>query len=71
MFLSKPLASLITFFRMSLRKFYHNCQRMSDSFYHITESGELQKNKGPKHTCVGQLCFGILRTNTCVQRFDL
>ena len=38
MLLSKPLASLITFFRTSLIKFYLNSQRMSDSFYHITES---------------------------------
>ena len=25
---------------MSLMKSYHNSQRMSNSFYHITESGE-------------------------------
>ena len=44
MLLSESLASLI--------KFYHNNQRMSDSFYHITESSELdrKKNKAPKHT---------------------
>ena len=52
MLLSKPLAGLITFFRMSLIKFYHNSQQMSDSFYHnsqrmsdsfnyITESSKL------------------------------
>ena len=41
MLLGKPLASLITFFRTSLIKFYHNSQRMSGSFYHITESSEL------------------------------
>ena len=35
MLLSKPLASLITFFRTSLINFYLNSQRMSDSFYHI------------------------------------
>ena len=29
------------FFQTSLIKFYLNSQRMSDSFYHITESGEL------------------------------
>ena len=40
MLLSEPLASLITFFRTSLIKFYHNMQRMSDYFYHITESSE-------------------------------
>ena len=33
-----------------LIKFYLNSQRMSDSFYHITESCELNKKKGPKHT---------------------
>ena len=32
-------------------KFYFNSQRLSDSFYHITESSELNlKNKVPKHT---------------------
>ena len=32
-------------------KNYLNSQRMSDSFYHLTESNELNwKNKGPKHT---------------------
>ena len=41
MLFSKPLASLITFFKMSLLKSYHNSQRMSCSFYHITESSEL------------------------------
>ena len=35
MFLSEPLASLITFFRTSSIKFYYNSQQMSDSFYHI------------------------------------
>ena len=52
--LSEPLASLITFFRMSLMKFYLNSQRMSDSIYHITESSELYKKKNKctntKHT---------------------
>ena len=28
-------------FRTNLIKFYHNCQRMSDSIYHITESSVL------------------------------
>ena len=41
MLLSEPLASLITFFRTSLIKFYLNSQRMLDSFYHITELSEL------------------------------
>ena len=35
------MASLVTFFRMRLIKFYHIGQQMSDSFYHITESSEL------------------------------
>ena len=41
MLLGEPLAGLITFFKTSLTKFYVNSQRMSDSFYHITESSEL------------------------------
>ena len=41
MLLSEPLASLITFFRMSLIKKILNSQRMSDSFYHITDLSEL------------------------------
>ena len=60
MLLIEPLARLITLFRMSLAKFYLNSQGMSDSFYQITKSNELDlKNKGPKHTHVGQPCFGI------------
>ena len=47
--LSKPLASLTTFFKTSLIKFYHNSQQMSDSFYYIHSELNLQK-KGPKHT---------------------
>ena len=51
MLLSKPLESLITFLKTSLIWFYPNSQQMSDSFYLITESIELNwKNKGPKHT---------------------
>ena len=52
-------------------KFYLNSQRMSDSFYHINESSELnEKNERPKHThmamfwnfCIGR-CNGVnLRT---------
>ena len=41
MLLTEPLASLKTFFRTSLIKFYHDSQRMSDSFYQITGSREL------------------------------
>ena len=49
MLLMEPLASLITFFRTSLIKFYLNSQQMSDSFYHITEFSELdEKKKGSK-----------------------
>ena len=53
---SKHLATILdldlTFFRTSLMKFYLNSQRMSDSFYHITESSRLylKKDEGPKHT---------------------
>ena len=48
MLLREPLASLITFYRTILIKFYLNSQRMPDSFYHITESGKLNwKNMGP------------------------
>ena len=33
---------------------------MSDPFYHITESSELnEKSNNPKYTHVGQPCFGI------------
>ena len=41
MLLSEPLASLITFFRTTLIKLYHNSPQMPDSFYHITESSDL------------------------------
>ena len=41
MLLSEPLASLITFFKTSLIKFYNNSQRMSETFYHKTELNEL------------------------------
>ena len=43
MLLREPFASLITSFRTGLIKFYHNSQRMSDFFYHITETTELNK----------------------------
>ena len=45
MLLSVPLAGSITFFRTSLIIFYHNSQRMADSFYQITESSELHEKK--------------------------
>ena len=41
MLVREPLASLPTFFRASLIKFYKNSQRMSDCFYHVTESKKL------------------------------
>ena len=42
MLLSEPLvARLITFSKTGLMKFYLKSQRMSDSFYHITVSREL------------------------------
>ena len=47
-------------FRMSLIKFYHNSQRISDSFYHISKSNEFkikENNKCPKHTYVGSAMF--------------
>ena len=50
MLFSEPLASLITFFRTSSIKSYHNSLRMSDSFYHISESSELKKKRVPKYT---------------------
>ena len=50
MLLSEPLANLITFFRTSLIKFYHDGQPLSDSFYHMTESCELKKKEIAKHT---------------------
>ena len=57
MLLSKPLASLITFFRMSLIKFYHDSQRMSDSVYRMTECFELNNKEGLKYTAkCGQPC---------------
>ena len=46
MLLSEPLVRLITFSRTSFIKYYLNSHRMSDFFYHITESSEL--NKGIK-----------------------
>ena len=49
MLLSEPLAGLITFFQDEFnKKNYHNSQRMSDSFYDITESSELNKEKKKK-----------------------
>ena len=60
MLLSEPMVSLIRFFGMSLIKLHRNSQRMSDSFYYITEYSELKlKDEGPKHTHVGQPCLGI------------
>ena len=58
MLLSEPLASLKTFFKMSLIKFYHKSQRMSDSFYHITESSELNWKIRVQNIVIWP-CFGI------------
>ena len=42
----------MTFFRMSLIRFFLNSQWMLDSFYHITETSELnlKKNERRNHT---------------------
>ena len=73
MLLSEPLASLIAFFWTSLIKFYHNSQRMSDSFYPANTATKL-KNKGPKHTNLVKWVSHVLEflhRNTYVQCFDL
>ena len=63
MLLSEPIASLLTFFRTSMIKFYRNSQRMTDSLYHITEASELNfKKYGSKiysFDHIGQPCLGI------------
>ena len=44
---------------------YHNSERMSDSFYQMTESSKLElkkKRMGPKHTHI----LEYLRRNTCL-----
>ena len=61
MLLSEPLESLITFYRTSLTKFYLNSQRMSDSFYDITELSELNW----KIRIQNILCFAMFE-NFCV-----
>ena len=69
MLFSEPLASFITFFMTSFIKFHHNSQRMSDSFYHITECRELKlKKRDPKHAQLAmkvshvlEFCVGIHR----------
>ena len=51
--------------KTSIIKFYLNSQQISDSFYHITESNELnkkKKNEGPKHTNLdmfSNFCVGL------------
>ena len=52
MLLSEPLASLITFFRTNLIKFFLKSQQMSDCFYHITESNKLNEKKKSKNTLI-------------------
>ena len=66
MLLSEPLASLVTFFRTSLIKSYHNSQRMSDSFYHITESSELNKKKIRFQNILISPCRSAMFWNFCV-----
>ena len=50
--IKRAFGGLNNVFKDEFNKFYHNNQRMADSFYHITESNELnkKKNKVPKHT---------------------
>ena len=62
MLFREPLESLIMLFRTSLIKILSQRSRMSDSFYHITESSELNKKYGSNSYSfdhVGQSCFGI------------
>ena len=75
MLLSEPLASLITFFKTSLITFYLNSQRMSDSFYHITESSELnkkkKKKKGSKTYSFGHVLEFLSRmTSSCKRMYS-
>ena len=74
MLLREPLASLIMFFRKSLIKLYHNSQRMSDSFHHITESGESNQKIFQNiliSPCKSAVFWKFLRRNTWVQCFDI
>ena len=64
MLLSEPLASLITFFRTSLIKFYLNSEQMSDSFYHMTELSELNRKKYGSKTCSFGYVLEFLRMLT-------
>ena len=57
MLLSEHLASLI-FFRI---KFYPNSQRMSDSFYQITESSELNLKNKVRNILIGPCRSPMLR----------
>ena len=61
MVLGEPLASLITFFRKRLIKLHLNSQQMSDFFYHMTESCELnlKKKRSKKQKKIIRPCFGI------------
>ena len=73
MLLSEPLASLITFFKTSLIKFDLNSQRMSDSFYHITESSELNLKIRVQNILIlamfWNLCVGLRHdVNVCTVR---
>ena len=65
MLLSEPLASLITFFRTSLIKFYHNSQRTSDNFYHIAESSKLNRKMRVQNILIWP-CWSVMFKNFCV-----
>ena len=70
MLLSEPLASLITFFRTSLITFYHNSQRMSDSFFHITESSEINEKIRFQNILI-LTCKSAMFWNFCVGKHRL
>ena len=72
MLLSEPLASLITFFKTSLMKFYLSSQHMSDSFYYINELSELNwKICGSKTYSLGHVMeFLRMMTSWCKRMYS-
>ena len=72
--IKRAFGELNNVFQDEFDKLYLNSQRMSDSFYNITESSELnKKNKVPKHYHLAMLVSHVLefsRRNTQVQCFD-
>ena len=60
---NEPFASLTTFFRTSLIKFYHNSQRMTDSSYHMTVCKKIRVQNiliaKCKSTMFWNFCVGI------------